>query len=256
MLRLHAIAGMCLIASVTAHTQVNPNQLPLRNSFDRINQAAFEARTGTPENARTLTDQILDHVSVVLIPRDHSIRKRISVAVQSFAPGRHQPIAEKNVVIAINDLARSVGAPPWAHTNADQVRLFRTALKPRLPQLVGRIPPKQRTNSPWQISDEMSPAEAVFIVFYLAKGKLELPEFQVEPKEWVNKMYTQKMERRQSGDTDVIAQEQPGLYVRQKAGHEGEKFMRMLRNDWIDERSEIARIIHSLLDRMGIAPST
>src|SRR5258708_8678356 len=136
-----------------------------RDGLTDLKDAAFAARTNELGDVRALTDTILDRFAIVSMPKEQPLRDRIARAEYSFRRGIQRPVSEQDAVAAMNQMARYALAPEWARTNVAQIHLFRTMLKPEVPQLVGTLPlDRTKTRQPyWAISDKMSPAEAVFV---------------------------------------------------------------------------------------------
>jgi hypothetical protein len=181
------ISSASVVISALLYAQEQqPGQPP--NGFRDLNDAAFAARTNELREIRVLTDTILDRFAIISMPKDQPLRDRIARAEYGFRRGLQRPISEQDAVAALNQMARYALAPEWARTNLAQIHLFRTMLKPKVPQLVGQLPvePAKDRHPYWTISDKMSPAEAVFVVTYLARGKIFSPEYQVGPDEWVD----------------------------------------------------------------------
>ena len=84
--------------------------------------------------------------------------------------GKKPPITEQTLSDAANDVMRTSGAPDWARTSVSELHFIRMALRDLLPRFVGTV------DSELQLSDKMTPVEAVFVVMTLGKGMVLEPD--------------------------------------------------------------------------------
>ncbi len=218
-----------------------------RNPLSDFNELAMAARGGDPQALRAMTNGILDRFVSIELPAEHSLRDRLFRAESEFRAGRHPSVSEDSAVAAFNEIADLVSAPDWARTNKNQVHVFRVSLKPRIPQLVGRERAQRRL---LDISEQMSPGEAVLVALYLAQGKLTTPEYQVPPDEWVSRIRAAKGANRRhtQGRRPTIARLTLQIESEQQA-----MFRRSLEAGLRDESSAASMQAHAFLDRLGIA---
>jgi hypothetical protein len=215
-----------------------------KSGLEVVNDAALESRTDQLREVKLLTDTIFDRFAFVPVPPDQPLRDRIAAAELAYRRGSHKAITEAQAVKAMNQLARFAMAPEWARTNEAQIHLFRTMLKPYVPQLVGREPFQKLGQPPWAISDAMSPAEALLVTMYLATGKVLSPEYQIGPNEWVQYM------RRLTNGTEKAADSTRARVS--KVDPEIALFKDIVEFGLRDRNSEISSQANEFLDMLGI----
>ena len=221
---------------------------PYPNVFNRLNDAVHEARNNDAASIAKLTNTILDSISLADIPSAHSLRGRIARAEHAYRRGQQPPILERDLADAMNQVADLAGAPSWARTSVAQLHLFRTILKPHVPPLVGR---RMATGKgPYAISDEMSPAEAVFVALFLANSKMTNVAYQVDPDEWVEKIREAKLHISPAPSSSSI--DAPAKGVGHEDSQEIFRAMRGLEHDLKTESSSTSSLVHAFLDRINI----
>lgn len=218
-----------------------------RNSLSDFNEVATAARGGNPQALRAMTDEIFDRFVSVELPREHSLRDRLFRAESEFRAGRHPAISEDSAVAAFNEVVVLVSGPEWARTNKSQLHVFRLALKPNIPQLVGRERAQRRL---LDISDRMSPSEALLATLYLGQGKLSTPEYQVAPDEWVARVREARVLSRSvpRGTRPATARLSFNTDTEQLS-----MFRRSVEAGLRDEASSVSTQAHVFFDRLGIA---
>jgi hypothetical protein len=198
-------------------------------ALDSINVAAIAAHANGEVGIRALTDVIFDRL-MPDVPQKHSLRDRVARAEIKFRDRSHDPIGEQALMIATNTTVARYGLPKWAETNIKQLHLFRAMLKSHVPQLISA------TSADGQLSDKMSPAEAAFVVLYLACGKLRSSDYQVSPDAWVEQILVRQPVPTDSGGLSV------GTRPLRSSSMEAE----IARED-----SKESRAVHDLLDMAG-----
>lgn len=108
-----------------------------------------------------------------------ALRDRLVRAETDYSQGRMPGVQEQNISKAFNFLAERLGAPDYAFTSQLQVRIL-------------RMGGNDRNDS--EISPEMGPAQAFYLVRSLVFRKLYLPDYQVPPKEWDDTYYPRMVE--------------------------------------------------------------
>lgn len=164
--------------------------------LETLNDQATRARGNSPQEVRSLVDAIFSNFAGFDVPQASPLRTRVFNAELDFRLGKHPPIFEGQLVRAVNEAADRLFAPPWAKTNVDQIHILRTATHPVVPQLVGT---ETNGKKPFGISDRMSPAEAVFVSFFLMGGKMWDHAYRVPPEEWVARVRAEKTFRAEGG---------------------------------------------------------
>ena len=170
------VFGALLIAYVPLRGQ--PMKPRYRTGFQVLNDKSIAARKHDKAAIRALTEEIINRNGGAYIPLGHSLRNRIFQAEHGYQRGTHKSVSEREVADAMNALVDEVGAPDWARTNVSQLHLLRTLLKPHVPSLVGT---RQSSGRPLDFSDEMSPAEATFVLLLLANNKISNTDYQIGP---------------------------------------------------------------------------
>lgn len=245
--RLACCAIICVAIIVGASAQNSkPMSANYRNHLSEFNDLAIAARSETPGSLRTMTDRIFSGFMSVEVPAEHSLRDRLFRAESKFRAGHHSTVSEDNAVTAFNEIVEALSGPEWAHTNKTQLHLFRLALKPNLPQLIGR----QHALRPRDISDQMSPSEAVLVALYLGQGKLTTPDYQVPPDEWVARI---RAARRPNPNASRGNSPMIGRLSFQTAGSQLGSFRRSLEAGLRAEESDVSQQAHLFFDRLGIS---
>lgn len=187
--------GLALTTPVHGQQPTPPRERPL-NPLEELNTEASRARQDGPQGVRTLVDFIFDRFAGFQVPSTSSLRTRVFNADLDYRLGKHPPITEGQLVRAVNQAADRLFAPPWAKTSVDQIHILRTATHPLLPQLVGM---ESNGHKPFGISERMSPAEAVFVSFFLMGGKMWDNAYRVPPDDWVARIRADQTFRAEGG---------------------------------------------------------
>lgn len=166
-----------------------PAEMP--ESIARINQLAKEARTGS--NIEANQELVTAAIEVAGFENElrgftlSAIKDRVARADIRYRQEGTSGISEDRVVQTVNGLAMQLDLPEYTKTNSYEVRRLRVALLPQFPQLITISEGDLRDNVMGsQISAEMSPTEAVFVLGMLLQQKLGNPEFQLTSQERVN----------------------------------------------------------------------
>jgi hypothetical protein len=162
-----------------ADYDVPPSGYGTTQAFAVIDGAAFAARSNKRAAVRTLVDAIFDRELPHVRCGNH-LRQRVNDAEWQFRIGTKPPITEVALVDAANNVLPSSGAPPWARTSVGEVHFMRMALREEVPRLVGTV------DGDRQLSEKMSPIEAVFVAMTIGRGMAWDPtEFQDGPEAYV-----------------------------------------------------------------------
>jgi hypothetical protein len=181
--------GVLLWNSTTAAGQGAPTVS--QSLAQRLDEKARRASTTGNEN--DIRDAVEEAISSsVLHGGDLAqvVKERAATAEIRFRRGQHKPIAEKDLVSTINNLADRFNAPDYAKTSIEQVRMLRMALMVKSPHVVGTLPEQKG-----HISSDMSPLEAAYVTLSLILQKLHTPAFQVAPEVWHQQHYASKLGR-------------------------------------------------------------
>jgi len=188
-------ASLALTAPVHGQQPTPRSERP-SNQLEELNTQALRARQNGPQEVRTLVDRIFDTFAGFEVAATSSLRTRVFNADLDYRLGKHPPITEGQLVRAVNQAADRLFAPAWAKTSVDQIHILRTATHPLVPQLVGM---ESNGKKPFGISDRMSPAEAVFISFFLMGGKMWDHDYRVPPEAWVASVRAEQAFRAEGG---------------------------------------------------------
>jgi hypothetical protein len=243
------IAAAVLLSTMLTAGEA-PRQTPKapKTAFTRLKEKHIKATSLKREDLVEFTDELVDTASFVVVPTNHSLRKRLARADEAFRRGQHQTISEEDAVIAVNELADAMHAPGWAHTNLRQIRLFRAALKPHLASLVGVVRPDRPGIG---LSARMSPSEVIFVSLYLMSTKMTVPEYQVDPNEWVRRLREARPDLGSPSRTVATAPVNPQV-VNPNNSSKLNEFARGVHIGLTDESSEASWRAHLFLDRLGI----
>jgi len=201
-------------------------------AFTSLNTAATDAQTNAANDVRGLVETVFDRFHPH-IPSGHSIRERVLRNEIAFRGRAYPSIVESAVADAANAAVDVHGLTEWMKTSVVQLHLFRTALRPYVPALIGAAPNDT-------LSEEMSPAEAAFVILYLYQGKLREPEYQVTPDVWVQ-WWTKRAEEQSIGRS----------HVRLIAHDRSERAMASLEAQFSREEAVLSRSVHRFLDDAG-----
>jgi hypothetical protein len=159
------------------------------------------------------------------------LRRRVVAAEWRFRQTAQPSISESTLVDAANQVAATAGAPSWLRVSVEEVHVIRTALRPFLPRFVGTV------KSELQLSDQMSPAEAVFIAMTLGNGMMQDPDdFRGGPD-----AHLERIRQRQQNPLPASR-----VVVRVASID--------ISGDLNAEETVLARSAHRFLDRLGFPP--
>ncbi len=149
----------------------------------------------------------------------------------SFRRGLQPSISERAWSDAANEALGTAGAPKWARTSVEEVRLLRELVRPELPRLIGIVA------STYQLSDQLSPVEAAFLAMYLGRGLMDDGEsFGNGPDAWV--------EHVRAIQASASVPHAPEGAIRVRRGPD-------LERELSDQNSPWSRSAHRFLDRLG-----
>ncbi len=248
--RRYTVSAFLVVALTTAIVSAQssiPIGVPGSSAFTDLNRYAAVTLTGRSDSTDQLVQCILDRFGPVPIGSNRVIRDRIALAHTKFMAGKGEAISETRLVSVLNNLVRRAGAPAWAKTSAEQIHLFRTMLKPVIPSLIGAgvAAPTGPIRARWTLPSSMSPAEAVFVAWYLARGKAIDPDYQRTPEEWVNFI------RRSKGNLQEGTPSSRGHLQVLMTHKDTNDFLRMLEANLKDDNGVLTRDALAILDQLG-----
>jgi hypothetical protein len=142
---------------------------PTASALTAIDQTA-RAGGSHPDSIRALSDEVLDRLSPLHIPRNHSLRERLSRAEENFRRGSHHAISESALVDAMNGVASAAGGPT-PFVVVEDFRAHRTGAQIQLPYLLALTHPQR--GEPASTAAGMSPLEGLTYCLSLLKDRLE-----------------------------------------------------------------------------------
>jgi hypothetical protein len=147
-----------------------------------VNDKAAAIKNGDEKTIRELADAVLKLIasdrspSAILSP----FMKRVAQAEIDYRSGRKAGIPEASIVRVIDYLAVKLGAPNYAKTDEDEVRVMRLDTSQMMPNFIRRRAPgaweESPTGFPYTVDPLMSPLEAVYVTHLLITQK-EFSEF-------------------------------------------------------------------------------
>lgn len=150
--------------------------------YERVNDRAAAIK-GVDERAiRELADAVLQLITSVRPPSAilRPFMERVAQGEINYRSGRIAGIPEANVVRVVDYLAAKLGAPGYARTDEDEVRVMRLDISQIMPNFIPRRPLGAGEASlavfPYTVDPLMSPIEAVYVTHHLITQK-EFSEF-------------------------------------------------------------------------------
>lgn len=176
-----AVVMFVLVANVAVFGQSTNAHIPWANT----NAKAAAAVSGNPAAIDLLADDLL-HGSILLDKLsavDPEIKKTFVVAEVSYRGSHHVGIKDISVTIAVNRLAKKIGAPAFTYTDCAEVRRLRMKMMPLIPALFARDLKRPNGKGGFHIRETMSPIEAGYLFAQMIEQKLTNPIFQLTSKE-------------------------------------------------------------------------
>jgi len=225
------IAAVATAQSTPAPTAQIPHYL---SPLDLIEDLAQRASSGNADAVLAMTDAALN--CSIFADSAHSIRDRVYRAEIAFRNGLQKSILEIRLVKAINEVASLAFAPEALKTSEDQVHMFRVLLNTTMPHFIG-------------ISNEMSPAEVVFVTGFLTQQKLRDPGFKLDSGKVAAGIEQQK--KISAGTLKAVHKIQSNFVLR-VISPEMEEVQNALYEQLPHEWSLATILVHLFLDRAGL----
>jgi len=176
------LSATCALAqSVTPSSSTSqPSQPPVSESaYSHANKLAALSRAGNVDATRELSREPFRNAGIPTEVADaFGFTDRIAQAEIAYRQGQHSAVHEQDVVNAINNLASTLGAPAWTHTNQAEVRRLRVRLFATLPKLFANHEPPDAKGLHSLLSSKMSPIEASYIATTMLCMKVFYSDFQ------------------------------------------------------------------------------
>jgi hypothetical protein len=152
-----------------------------------IDSQAVLAKEGSETAIRNLTGQLFANAG---IPKEVTsalgFNERVVQAELNYRKGLHPAVQTADIVKAVNNLSNSIGAPTWAHTDAQEVTKLRMWLLVLYPHMIASSTPHQADGNLELLSPKMSPIEASYIATILIQQKLWNSYYQLSPAERID----------------------------------------------------------------------
>lgn len=188
--RVLVFFGFVIVSSVVAVTfwiqdsePVNAQSVPQNaHPLSAINEKAKLARNGEVSAAEEYVGEIIRVTGFDSELRGFTastIADRVGRAESRYRQGLTSGVQESRIVRTVNGLVQKFALPNFAKTDAYEVRQLRLSLFVNFAQVMNqRNQGTQPTSAGSQLSSEMSPAEAVFVLGMMLQQKLANPENQ------------------------------------------------------------------------------
>jgi hypothetical protein len=163
-------------ASYESQDEMN-TRLYLGPPYQRVNDKAAAIKGGDERAIRELAEAVLQLITSARPPSAilRPFMERVAQAEINYRSGRKAGILEANVVCVINHLAVGLGAPNYARTDEDEVRVMRLYISQVMPNFIPRRPlgPEEESLAifPYTVDPLMSPIEAVYVTHHLITQK-------------------------------------------------------------------------------------
>lgn len=164
---------------------IGPKRKHPEGSWDQVNHAARNVKTGDRRAIQNLVDQVFlaNGMDGYIAASASSVKERLVSAEIDFQNGTGEGIDTEKVAASVNQLAASLKLPAYAATNADEVRKVRMRMLTLYPGLIGRGSAARRNDSRPSFDSRMGPVEAFHVAVTLIQQKAFNPEFQLTPVE-------------------------------------------------------------------------
>ncbi len=168
----------CLTALVCFVTVPSLRAQKTQSTFSYIDDQAVLAQHGSETAARNVTAKIFSLAGVAPeLATAFGFQERIVQNEMLYRQGAHGPIHEVDIVKAVNNLASSMNAPLWAHTDLIEVRTLRMSMLTMYPRMIANSHPTPGKRLEI-LSKDMSPLEATHIAVMLIEQKTFNKEYQ------------------------------------------------------------------------------
>ena len=159
--------------------QTTPGGAASGSALDQIDARAERAKTGTEQELRDLTGDLLSLAPALSeVGNSFDLKERVAAAEVQFRRGNHRSIREDELSDALNGLATRLSLPPFGHTSKNEVRRVRMRLVTVLPKLMSSDAAAKEDGTFEAVSETMSPLQAAFTAAVLIQQKLHNPDFQ------------------------------------------------------------------------------
>lgn len=193
-------------AYAIAQAGPSPNMAGGANKLDselaeahlRVDRLAIQARHSDAKGIAQLAHAIFERVGIPLDVADGlHYSQRVAQAETDYRNGSLLPLHDQDLVMAHNNFAHALSLPGWASTNLEEVRMLRMRFVALYPQLLGSHAPAGKGGKLQILSNDISPAEAVFLSTTLIYQKLFNEEFQMTQTERASNSPLSDLDHRQ-----------------------------------------------------------
>jgi hypothetical protein len=145
-----------------------------------MNDLARRSRQGDPAATAELSQHIF---SVVAVPTEVAnafhLTQRVAQAETDYRNGAQTAVHEADLVRAHNNLANSLKLPEWAFTTAEEVRMVHMDFALAYPEFLADHASIDQNGRLSLLSDDLSPAQVMFLETSLIYQKIYNPKFQM-----------------------------------------------------------------------------
>jgi len=203
----YLIAGAALASSIiclfafpgTAQTPASGTS-KMMLPHERIENQAALVNTNDQQSVRALANEVFNFPRA--FPRlpdaiANIVKDRLVRAETKYLRGEGPGVQEREVALLLNDLASRFGAPAYAQTSPQQVRVLRMSLLLSAPVFMGRGMTPDHAQVGDSINPTMSPLQATHLLATLIDQKLLNPDYQIPPAEWDSNHYQSSLAKMQ-----------------------------------------------------------
>jgi hypothetical protein len=146
----------------------------------KVGKMATLARRGDANGIAQLSYAIFDRVGLPLdVANALHYTQRVAQAETDYRNGSQPPVHAEDLVNAHNGFVRALSLPEWTSTDVKEMQMLRMQFAARYPQLLGNHALAGKDDKLQILSNDISPAEAVFLSTSLIYQKLFNAEFQM-----------------------------------------------------------------------------
>src|SRR5262249_53067043 len=248
---LFLILGIAALATTISVRTTKSKSAVISNERERVssfNRKALLARNGDEEAVGDFADEVFSKFAPPEAAEAFPLFKdRVVRAEVNYRRTGKGGVKERDVVGALNGLAKEMGAPDYAKVSVRQLRFLRLNAMGVFPGLVTE--PKRGQSKESVLDSEMSPLEAFGMAMFLGNQKLTNEDFQVTPAEWEAKRHEKevaKWEAYKKGLAPVDDKRSQLIPL------DGNSKSRELKGLAFQHRNDALNLVNQSLDRFGI----
>jgi len=175
------VSSCCHLSAQTPKPPTKSQAIPTHVYID---SQAVLAKQGSEPAIRNIANQLFLGAGLPSeLTSAFEFNDRVVQAELKYRNGQQPAVQTADIVKAVNNLVNTIGAPAWAHTNAQEVTKLRMWMLIMYPHLIANPTPRQPDGTRQILSPQMSPLEAAFIATTLIEQKLWNDYYQLAPSE-------------------------------------------------------------------------